>query len=225
MASKGRSGIRALNRRSTSTGRLKPAEVRTGRGDEPVLCERCGATFAKRIWRRTPAERPPGVQLAAVEWRTCPACMQVEHEEWLGRVVLRGPLSTEQEAAIRKRMRNVAARAEFTQPERRIVSIERVRDKLEVLTTSQKLAHRIGHELQKAFGGRTRYAWLDDGALEARWTPEPDPAAKAAVRTPSTRAVAKGAQKPARKAIATAAAPLSRARSSRKGRRRAAPRN
>lgn len=38
-----------------------------------------------------------------------------------------------------------------------------------LLTTSQKLAHRIAHELEKAFGGRTTYAWLDDGCLEARW--------------------------------------------------------
>ena len=30
---------------------------------------------------------------------------------------------------------------------------------LEVLTTSQKLAHRIATELRKAFGGRTTYAW------------------------------------------------------------------
>ena len=44
---------------------------------------------------------------------------------------------------------------------------------LVVLTTSQKLAHRIAHELQKAFGGRARYTWSDkDGALTAVWQPE-----------------------------------------------------
>jgi hypothetical protein len=36
-----------------------------------------------------------------------------------------------------------------------------------VLTTSQKLAHRLAHELKKAFGGGVTYAWSDDGSLFA----------------------------------------------------------
>jgi len=40
-------------------------------------------------------------------------------------------------------------------------------DTLEVLTTSQKLAHRIAHELKKAFRARTSYNWSDDGTLFA----------------------------------------------------------
>jgi hypothetical protein len=43
---------------------------------------------------------------------------------------------------------------------------------LEVLTTSQKLAHRIVHELRKAFRGRARYAWSADGSLLATWERE-----------------------------------------------------
>jgi hypothetical protein len=42
-----------------------------------------------------------------------------------------------------------------------------------VLTTSQKLAHRIARELQKAFGGRARYTWSDqNGSLTAIWQQE-----------------------------------------------------
>jgi len=64
--------------------------------------------------------------------------------------------------------RNVAARARFTQPQRRLVSTERSGQVLEVLTTSQKLAHRIVHELRKAFRGRARYSWSGaDGSLLA----------------------------------------------------------
>ena len=63
-----------------------------------------------------------------------------------------------------------------TQPERRIVSIDTIEsdgDALEVLTTSQKLTHRIAHELKKALGGRTSYSWSDDGTLFATWELEP----------------------------------------------------
>jgi hypothetical protein len=37
-----------------------------------------------------------------------------------------------------------------------------------VLTTSQKLAHRIVREVEKLFGGKPRFAWSDkDGSLFA----------------------------------------------------------
>jgi len=70
---------------------------------------------------------------------------------------------------IRQRIENIAARAQFTQPERRLVSIERQGNVLEVLTTSQKLAHRIVQELKKLFRGRAAYHWSDDGTLFATW--------------------------------------------------------
>jgi hypothetical protein len=54
---------------------------------------------------------------------------------------------------------------------------------LEVLTTSQKLAHRITHELKKTFGGRASYKWSDsDGALFATWQRDDVPAPKARTR-------------------------------------------
>jgi len=72
-----------------------------------------------------------------------------------------------------RRIENVAKRAAYTQPERRIVSLGWEGKTLEVLTTSQKLAHRIARELKKAFGGRTTYAWSDrDGTLSATWRKE-----------------------------------------------------
>ena len=73
------------------------------------------------------------------------------------------------EQLIRARIRNVAEHAQYTQPQRRLLSAERQGDVLEVLTTSQKLAHRIVHELKKAFRGRANYQWSDDGSLFAIW--------------------------------------------------------
>jgi hypothetical protein len=71
---------------------------------------------------------------------------------------------------IRRRILNVAARASHTQPERRLVAVAARRPGLEVLTTSQELAHRLGRELRKAFGGTVSYGWSDrDGGLLAVW--------------------------------------------------------
>jgi len=81
-----------------------------------------------------------------------------------------GTYIAEHAVEIRRRLENVAARARYTQPERRIVAITARGPALEILTSSQKLAHRIAHELKKAFRGTVSYAWSDrDGRLLAVW--------------------------------------------------------
>jgi hypothetical protein len=87
----------------------------------------------------------------------------------MGRVLIRGPYGAAHEAAIRRRIDNVTARAAYTQPQHRVSAIERRGSALEILTTSQKLAHRIVRELCKALGGRAAFAWSDDGTLLATW--------------------------------------------------------
>jgi len=107
--------------------------------------------------------------LSQAVWTECPACKQTRRSEYWGRVIVRGRFATENAAAIRQRIRNVAEHAQVTQPERRLVAAERSGDILEVLTTSQKLAHRIVRELKKTFRGRARYQWSDDESLFAVW--------------------------------------------------------
>lgn len=87
-----------------------------------------------------------------------------------GLVHLHGPYVVAHEEEIRRRLENVAERAAFTQAERRIISIERDAEGLEIRTTSQELAHRIVHEMKKAFHGQASYEWSDgDGSLRATW--------------------------------------------------------
>jgi hypothetical protein len=107
--------------------------------------------------------------LARAHWTRCPACVQTSREEYLGRVLLRGRWLEEHMGVVTARVRNVVTRATAAQPERRMVSFAAQGPVLEVLTTSQKLAHRISHELKKAFGGRTTYNWADDGVLTTTW--------------------------------------------------------
>jgi hypothetical protein len=140
------------------------------------MCERCGAVYERKTWRA--GERMRKTSLVGVGWTLCPACTQVEDCEYFGRVRVLEPLDPDLELAVRRRIWNVEGRARYTQPERRTVRIDRTPDGLEVLTTSQKLAHRVARELEKAFGGRSRYAWSDrDGSIDATWTPPAPPAA------------------------------------------------
>lgn len=160
--------VRSGNRRGVRDDKSPRVVGHTASPREPAACERCGATFVRRTWRRG---RPTTTALLArVTWTVCPACTQSAQGEYFGRVVIGGGFAAEHDAAIRARIANVDVRARFTQPERRVIAGTRAGDTLEVLTTSQKLAHRIVHELKKAFRGRATYQWSDkDGSLFATW--------------------------------------------------------
>ena len=166
--SKGKGRIRSLSRKGSQSGKILPVTAQAGATPEPSVCERCGAVFSRRTWRRD--RKVTDALFAKAKWTVCPSCRQVAGGEYFGRVVLRGTYVVPNETVIRQRIENVAARAGFTQPERRLVSVSRAGDELEVLTTSQKLAHRLVRELTKAFRGKASYAWSsDDGALYATW--------------------------------------------------------
>jgi NMD protein affecting ribosome stability and mRNA decay len=158
---------RARNRQGVRSEKGPPVVVHTGIPVHPSVCDRCGAVYTRKKWsrRRILSDR----ELARAAWTRCPACRQVASGAYMGRLLLRGPGLARQEAEIRRRILNVEARSLHTQPERRVVSIERDRDGLEVLTTSQKLAHRIAREIEKAFRGVVEYCWSDDGVLFATW--------------------------------------------------------
>jgi NMD protein affecting ribosome stability and mRNA decay len=167
-AEKGKGLIRSTNRSGSDSGKLSEAARRARGRPEPVVCERCGAVWSRRTWRNDRAVTT--AFLSRARWELCPACQQADEGSALGRVLLRGAYVHTNEALIRRRIGNIAARAQHTQSQRRVISIDGDREGLEVLTTSQKLAHRIVHELKKAFRGRASYAWSDrDGALLATW--------------------------------------------------------
>jgi NMD protein affecting ribosome stability and mRNA decay len=165
---KGKGRIRSLSRKGSRSDQSPRVVARTAAPPQSSMCERCGAVFSRRTWRR---DRPiSDTLLGRARWTVCPSCRQVQEGEYFGRVLIRGTFVDANEEAIRHRIDNVAARAGVTQPERRLISVSRQGTELEVLTTSQKLAHRIVRELTKAFRGRASYAWSDkDGALFATW--------------------------------------------------------
>jgi ribosome-associated translation inhibitor RaiA len=189
-----RGRLRAMVRVGSRDVRVSPLQRRSEALRDGTVCERCAAVYRKRRWRRDPEEDRG---LDGFAWGLCPACVQVEVGEYYGRVRVRGARALRDEATLRRRIRNVAARAEFTQPERRIVSIEKQGDTIEVLTTSQKLAHRIVASLLAAFGGRGSYSWSDrDGELQAVWRwDEPSDGGSTARRVPAAGRAVRGGRR------------------------------
>jgi hypothetical protein len=160
--------IRSMSRRGSRSEKSPAPARRARRTPGATVCKHCGATFARKTWRTD--HKVSMALLDRAVWRLCPACKEARAETGFGKVVLRGGWLSGNEDAIRRRIANVAARAGGTGSQRRVVTIDRTPAGLEVLTTSQRLAHRIARELKKTFRGRTTYAWSDsDGALYATW--------------------------------------------------------
>jgi len=175
--------IRSLSREAVRDDKSPQVVRKTGKYQEPTICERCGSIFVRKTWRAD--HKLSAADLARAKWSVCPACVQVSREEGQGRVLIRGSGALQEEETIRRRIQNVASRAAKAQPERRIASIDWIDSDgraLQVITTSQKLAHRIVHELHKLFRGATAaYTWGDDGTLFATWEyqlPKPKKSAK-----------------------------------------------
>ena len=188
--SKDRGRKRALVRIGSRSDR-KPRIARLSeRLPDGTMCERCGAVYRLRHWRAgTEAER---AMVQGFFWAICPACVQVQAGEYHGSVTIRGARALREEDAIRRRIENVGARAQFTQPERRVVAIERRGNLIEVMATSQKLAHRIVNALLAAFGGHGTYSWSDrDGFLRATWLWDDEPAPRRASTPKRKRGVSR----------------------------------
>jgi len=165
--------VRSLVRKGPRIDR-GPGVVRTGPGHpDPARCSRCSAVYHNKTWhldeRRVPFDIQGALSMADA---TCPACLQARDRDYYGRVFLcAGRFLSSHEREIRARIERVAVRAASTQPERPIVEIARHAGGIEVRTTSQKLAHRIAHELVKTFHGRATYDWSDRNAeLLATWS-------------------------------------------------------
>lgn len=185
--------------RETARGRQRARDHRGVRTDKspPVsaqyaypeggVCVGCGAVYLKKTWRRTEPRRLEAL-LVGAERVSCPACRQVGEGRGYGRVQLRGEWLVEHGDDVRRRIAAVESRARHTQPERRLVTIAERGAGLEVTTTSQKLAHRLARELEKAFGGSTSYSWSDrDGSLRATWSSPRLPGSKRERRAPGKR--------------------------------------
>ena len=160
---------RGLDHRGVRTDKSPPVSGEYAY-PEPALCVGCGAVYVRKTWRRSDRRRL-GAYLQGAERVSCPACRQVGEGRGYGHVLLRGAGLADRENEVRRRIAAVESRARFSQPERRLVEVAQGGDGLEVITTSQKLAHRLARELEKAFGGETSYAWSDrDGSLRATWS-------------------------------------------------------
>ncbi|MBI4457239.1 MAG: ATPase [Acidobacteria bacterium] len=136
---------------------------------EPEVCNVCGAVYSDRRWVAA-AEVRKGNRKHK-HWHpaqavVCPACQQQKVGIPRGFLYLEGAFLETHRNEVRRLLRNEADRAAEDNPLARIMKWETDESgRLVVSTTTQHLAQRLGHALEKAFSGKVRYDFSHENEL------------------------------------------------------------
>ncbi|HEX6044535.1 MAG TPA: BCAM0308 family protein [Pyrinomonadaceae bacterium] len=129
---------------------------------EPAVCRVCGALYVNRRWQGASG----AIDARSARVVDCPACLQMRNGSPRGFVYLDGSFYVTHQKEIEQLLRNEAARAEADNPLARIMEFTRGKDhNLTVSTTTEHLAQRLGHALEKAFAGHSRYDFSHENKL------------------------------------------------------------
>jgi hypothetical protein len=140
---------------------------------EPGVCHRCGAVYFRRHWIDADSPRARALRAAGHPAATmCPACRMAIAHTYGGEVRVAGSFVAGHAAEIERLIRNEAERAAENNPTARILRLDRTAsDRMTILTTTEHLAQRLGHALQKAMGGAVTYHFAhEDKFATVTWT-------------------------------------------------------
>ncbi|HEY5997403.1 MAG TPA: BCAM0308 family protein [Candidatus Deferrimicrobiaceae bacterium] len=100
-----------------------------------------------------------------VDIHRCPACRKTADGFPFGLVTLEGGFLAFHHDEIVSIVRNEEKRAMAANPMARIMTLNEADGRMEIATTDEKLAQRIGREVHKACRGEVEYTWSDDVKL------------------------------------------------------------
>ncbi|MBI5233564.1 MAG: hypothetical protein HY880_04345 [Deltaproteobacteria bacterium] len=135
-----------------------------------AMCKKCSAVYQNKRWTfaQKAVDAAKNTKLAKI---LCPACQKIKDNFVGGFVTIAGEFFKEHEEEILNLVKNKETRAMHNNPLDRIIKISKKKDYMEITTTTDKLAQRIGQMLKKAFNGCVEYKWSSDVKLaRVMWT-------------------------------------------------------
>jgi hypothetical protein len=135
------------------------------------VCPDCHAVRNGHRWTTDPAMATLLMKRSdETDFHRCPACRKIADGFPFGLVTLTGAFLAVHRDEILRIVRNEEKRAMGVNPMARIMTIREIEGQLEIATTDEKLAQRIGREVHKACSGEIEYIWSDDvKLLRVRW--------------------------------------------------------
>ncbi|WP_455376848.1 BCAM0308 family protein [Petrachloros mirabilis] len=125
----------------------------------PAMCRKCRAIYANKRWSFNNAEARALAANPDTQKLVCPACQKIRDDYPEGIVTLTWSNLKAHEAEIRGLISNIESRAMSVNPLERVMKVVRRRKDLEVQTTNDRLAQRIGRELVRAYKGKVTCHW------------------------------------------------------------------
>lgn len=133
---------------------------------EPTVCKECGAVYANRRWSATRSPIYKNQNRRPEKITVCPACKQASNGEPRGFVHINGAFFVGHPREVKNLLFNEAKRAGEDNPLARILELkEGDGHKLTVTTTTEHLAQRLGHAMEKAFGGEVQYNFSHENKI------------------------------------------------------------
>lgn len=126
---------------------------------EPRVCRTCGSVYLKRHWLPKADPRVAALVLSATP-TLCRACAMQEQGLAGGYLTVAGAFFVAHRAEVERLLLNEDARAGEDNPTGRIIKWDRSQPEVLTLTTStEHLVERLGHALNRAFGGDIDYGF------------------------------------------------------------------
>lgn len=126
---------------------------------EPAVCGKCGSIYENRRWSLKTAA---GGDKKHDHWRpaatiTCPACLQIERGSVGGYLALSGKFFIDHQDEIMQLLKHEANGAAEDNPLSRVMRYLPSEGRMIVETTTEHLAQRMGHAVEKAYDGHVSY--------------------------------------------------------------------
>ena len=135
--------------------------------DSVRTCSHCGMVYWGHRWYTPEQAKKAGIKTddKANGGAICTACRKTRDQAPGGILTITGEFAKQHDEEIMNLIRRENDRAASVNPMERIINIEQADGRMEITTTNEKLAQRIGRALHKAYAGEVTYRWSEDTKL------------------------------------------------------------
>jgi len=138
---------------------------------EVAICTGCKALYWNKRWYLDENESTK-LSLDMVKNEVvCPACQRVHDKNPAGIVTFSGEYQLEHRDEILNAIKNTEERSRSKNPLARIMEIKQDKGTLVIFTTDDKLAQKLGRDINKAHNGNLEYQWSrEDSFVRVNWS-------------------------------------------------------
>jgi len=131
---------------------------------DPTICPTCGLVYHNKMWRRDEELSKQLRSVKGVEYKDCPACRKIKDNYPLGVLIIKGEIINDEKrlTEVQNLIKHEVEKESVSNPLARIMRIDRFDDRIEISTTTESLATRIGKAVNKAYQGELEFVFSEN---------------------------------------------------------------